>query len=103
MTDLIPEQLKEALELAREDVNDWDMRVAAGMTATDKDPAHVKYARALLYYSTPRPIENYHEDMGDVVCWETPVVEAPSVTSPLASDFPAKTTKFTPLPPAPEE
>lgn len=35
--------------------------------------------------TTPRPIEEYHEDMGTVLWWKFPIVEAPYVGTP--NDF----------------
>lgn len=48
-----------------------------------------------------RPLEDWHEDMGDVLWWEFPVVEAPWVGSPLDSDWLGYHTHWTPLPAIP--
>lgn len=38
--------------------------------------------RAIKALTTPRPLSEYHEDMGDVLWWKFPVEEAPYVGSP---------------------
>lgn len=67
-----------------------------------------------------RPLEEWHEDMGDVLWWKFPVTEAPYVGSPTClgqtveihdykgvvargqvGGWPGYHTHFTPLPPAP--
>lgn len=34
-------------------------------------------------YVTPRPVEEWHEDIGDVLWWRFPIDEAPYCGSPL--------------------
>jgi hypothetical protein len=46
---------------------------------------------------------HWHEDLGDVLWWKFPIVEAPYVGSPLASDWPGYHTHWTPLPPMPHK
>lgn len=35
----------------------------------------------------PKPIEEWHEDHGDVIWWKLPIEEPPYVGTPLDSDF----------------
>lgn len=49
-----------------------------------------------------RPLEEWHEDYGDVLWWKFPIEEPPYVGSPLCSDWPEYHTHWTPLPPLPE-
>ena len=49
-----------------------------------------------------RPLEEWHEDYGDVLWWKFPIEEPPYVGSPLCSDWPEYHTHWTPLPPCPE-
>jgi hypothetical protein len=48
-----------------------------------------------------RPLEEWHEEDGDVLWWRFPAYEAPYVGSPLASDWPDYHTHWTPLGPLP--
>lgn len=49
-----------------------------------------------------RPLEEWHEDCGDVLWWKFPIEEPPYVGSPLCSSWPGYHTHWTPLPPCPE-
>lgn len=49
-----------------------------------------------------RPLEEWHEDYGDVLWWTFPIAEPPYVGSPLCSDWPGYHTHWTPLPPYPQ-
>ena len=42
-----------------------------------------------------RPIEDYHEDRGDVLWWTFPIEEPPYVGSPLCEDWPGYHTHWT--------
>lgn len=35
----------------------------------------------------PKPIEEWHEDDGDVIWWKLPINEPPYIGSPLCDDF----------------
>lgn len=48
-----------------------------------------------------RPLEEWHEDMGDVVWWTFPVTEAAMIGSPLDTAWPGYHTHWTPHPPIP--
>lgn len=48
-----------------------------------------------------RPLEEWHEDMGDVVWWTFPVTEAAMIGSPLDSAWPGYHTHWTPHPAIP--
>lgn len=53
--------------------------------------------------SRPRPLDEWHEDDGDVLWWLLPVSEPPWVGSPLDNDWPSDYyTHWTPLPKPPE-
>jgi len=45
-----------------------------------------------------RPIEEWHEDMGEQLWWRFPIDEAPYVGSPTYNDWPSYHTHFTPIP-----
>lgn len=47
--------------------------------------------------TTPRPVEDLHEDDGVVLLWTLPIQEPPCVGSSLDDDFPGHRTHFTPL------
>jgi hypothetical protein len=53
---------------------------------------------ALERTETPRPISEYHEDMGFVLWWILPVREPPYSGSPGCDDWPEYHTHFTPVP-----
>ena len=42
-----------------------------------------------------RPLDEWHEDDGDVLWWRFPIEEPPYVGSPLCSDWPGYHTHFT--------
>ena len=44
-----------------------------------------------------RPLEEWHEDYGDVLWWKFPIEEPPYVGSPLDEKFPAYHTHWTPI------
>lgn len=46
---------------------------------------------------TPRPLREWHEDMGECLWYEFPIVEAPYVGSPLSEEWPGYHTHFTPI------
>ena len=52
-----------------------------------------------------RPLEEWHEDYGDVLWWKFPIEEPPYVGSPLDEKWPAYHTHWTPivLPEPPKE
>lgn len=45
----------------------------------------------------PRPINEWHEDKGDVLWWSFPIEEPPYYGSPVDSDWPDYHTHWTPL------
>jgi hypothetical protein len=51
-------------------------------TEYDEQLARAALSAALAAMWQPRPIEEYHEDMGDVLWWKLPITEAPYVGSP---------------------
>ena len=53
---------------------------------------------------TPRPLAEWHEDIGPVLWWRFPVDEPPHAGTPLDSDWPGHHTHWTPIPvPKPPE
>lgn len=44
-----------------------------------------------------RPIDQWHEDIGDVLWWSFPIEESPYCGSPLDSDWPDYHTHWTPI------
>ncbi len=49
------------------------------------------------YSPVPRPREEWHEDYGEVLWWFFPIVQPPTVGSPLEEDFPDYFTHWTPI------
>jgi hypothetical protein len=50
-----------------------------------------------------RRLDDWYEDLGDVLWWKFPIQEAPWVGSPLDSSWPGYHTHWTPLPPMPHK
>lgn len=69
--------------------------------ATDENCGYKESAeqmrRAFNNLFTPRPLEQWHEDMGDCLWYKFPIDESPYVGSPLSDDWPDYHTHFTPL------
>ncbi|KAA8747132.1 hypothetical protein [Paenibacillus sp. UASWS1643] len=57
----------------------------------------LKYQSRIKELSTPRPLEEWHEDYGDVLWWELHVAEPPYCGNPLCSDWPGYHTHWTPI------
>ena len=55
-------------------------------------------ASAHLAATTPRPLAEWHEDIGPVLWWTFPVDEEPYCGSPLGADWPTYHTHWTPIP-----
>jgi len=53
----------------------------------------------IRFHVIPRPIEEYHEDMGPVTWWKFPIDEPAWIGTPNDSDWPGYHTHFTPHPP----
>ncbi len=45
----------------------------------------------------PRPLDDWHEDIGEVLWWKFPLVEPPYVGSPLSTEWPGYHTHWTPI------
>ena len=73
-----------------------------GATDEGKATDHF-YADCPLYDVVPvervaaRPLEEWHEDYGDVLWWKFPIEEPPYVGSPLDSDWSGYHTHWTPI------
>ena len=46
---------------------------------------------------TSRPIDEWHEDIGDVLWWTFPIEEAPYCGNPIDSEWPGYHTHWTPI------
>lgn len=46
---------------------------------------------------TAKPIDEWHEDIGDVLWWSFPIQEPPYCGSPLDADWPDYHTHWTPI------
>ena len=55
------------------------------------------YASGVKMKSYARPLEEWHEDFGDVLWWKFPIEEPPYVGSPLDVEWPAYHTHWTPI------
>jgi len=58
---------------------------------------HAVFEGAFNRLFKPRPLEQWHEDMGDCLWYKFPIDEAPYVGSPLSDDWTGHHTHFTPL------
>lgn len=58
---------------------------------------HHPHALAGLEAKKPRPLDDWHEDVGDVLWWRFPINEPPYVGTPLDSDWPDYHTHWTPI------
>lgn len=56
---------------------------------------HHPHALAGLEAKKPRPLDDWHEDVGDVLWWRFPIREAPYVGTPGDSDWPGYHTHWT--------
>jgi hypothetical protein len=56
---------------------------------------HHPDALAGLEAKSPRPLADWHEDIGDVLWWRFPISEAPYVGTPRDSDWPGYHTHWT--------
>jgi hypothetical protein len=61
------------------------------------EDAYWALSREVAEARKPRPLSQWHEDIGTVLWWKLPVVEPPYVGSPLDEDFPDYVTCWTPL------
>jgi hypothetical protein len=55
---------------------------------TNQEPPMDNYTLEIPYTNILRPIELYHEDMGNVLLWKVPINEPPYVGTPNDTDFP---------------
>lgn len=60
-----------------------------------RGPQHAQPARAAA--PTLRPLDDWHEGLGDVLWWRFPVDEPPYVGSPLDLDWPGYHTHWEPI------
>ncbi|GGF73107.1 hypothetical protein GCM10010912_17880 [Paenibacillus albidus] len=99
------QRLKVAIECAIEEYGLWkDKGRAVEVMITE-----LKRELSTLYPDTPaptpeikqpvvaRPIDEWHEDYGDVLWWEFPVCEPPYCGTPIDVDWPGYHTHWTPI------
>jgi hypothetical protein len=75
---------------------DFSRLLKAQLTQKDQEISILKAEVERL--ETPIPIDDWHEDMGDVLWWEFPIQEPPYCGTPLDILWPGYYTHFTPLP-----
>ncbi|MGE7613500.1 hypothetical protein [Paenibacillus sp. NPDC101420] len=103
--------LRDTIEMAMNEYHLWQ----SGDTAAPMMYGILQEAMSTLYPDTPaptseitaRPIDEWNEDLGDVLWWTFPVNEPPYCGSPLDMDWPDYHTHWTPIvipaAPAPKE
>ena len=62
-----------------------------------KEAAKELIAHGVTVQECTRPLEEWHEDYGDVLWWKFPIEEPPYVGSPLDEKWPAYHTHWTPI------
>lgn len=67
----------------------------------DTETAWEAWQAALRAAPEARPLDEWHEDMGAVTWWRSPVEEAAWIGTPLDSDWPGYHTHWTPHPAIP--
>lgn len=85
---------------ARDDfelIRDACFVASTGETDNEDELDITPTAKAFANLFTPRPLREWHEDMGECLWYEFPIVEAPYVGSPLSEEWPGYHTHFTPI------
>ncbi|WP_340011770.1 hypothetical protein MHI32_01520 [Paenibacillus sp. FSL H7-0690] len=109
------QQLKEAVQLAVNDLELWSDKILAAKVVLGQ----LQRTLSTLYPDTPaptpeikqqfsaRPLDEWHEEMGDMLWWMFPIQEPPYCGNPLDSDWSDCYTHWTPFvipaDPAPKE
>lgn len=88
----VMERLVELLEGAESAIY-WD---SSDKGFIEKIAYHL-IANGVTVQECPRPLEEWHEDYGDVLWWKFPIEEPPYVGSPLDEKWPAYHTHWTPI------
>lgn len=88
-------------EDAGRDANAVFLRATASLVY--RQARELAEARASSLPTVARPLDEWHEDMGDVLWCRFPIDEPPWAGSPNDSDWPGYHTHWTPLPPPPKE
>ncbi len=91
---------KRVAELERCQHAGWDY--ARGLEDAKKHPETLGLQRAAEPPVVARHLDEWHEDIGDVVWWKFPMDEPAYIGSPLADDWPGYHTHWTPHPAVPE-
>ncbi|MEK4474321.1 hypothetical protein NSQ91_13985 [Paenibacillus sp. FSL R7-0048] len=109
------QQLKDAVQLAVNDLELWSDKTLAAKVVLGQ----LQRTLSTLYPDTPaptpeikqqfaaRPLDEWHEEMGDMLWWMFPIQEPPYCGNPLDSDWSDCYTHWTPIvipaDPAPKE
>jgi hypothetical protein len=83
----------------RGDLRTW----LASIIAHTRAESEAKARREASEECSPkaRPLDEWHEDFGEVLWWFFPMTEPPYIGSPLCSNWPGYHTHWTPCPPVP--
>lgn len=110
MTDLFPVTLPAQIACVEREIrmrqSVYPRWLAAKKMSEAKAEAEIAAMQAVLAsmqrfenLTKMRPLEEWHEDFGDVLWWKLPIEEAPFVGSPLDSSFPGDYhTHWSPIP-----
>ena len=83
-----PQNIKLATELCGEKIK---------VTISQGNIADYLIDHGVMVQEEAKPIEEWHEDYGDVLWWKLPIEEPPYVGSPLCEDWPGYHTHWTPI------
>jgi hypothetical protein len=99
------EQLERAVLQLAAQVNDYRAKLLDEQTHLLADEERRKLTgdalsaeASLSDLTTPRRLDDWHEDHGPALWWKFPLCEAPYSGSPLDTDWPGYHTHWTPLP-----
>ncbi|WP_052087965.1 hypothetical protein [Paenibacillus wynnii] len=109
------QQLKEVVQLAVNDLGLWSDKILAANVVLGQlqrvlstlYPDNQAPTTEIKQLETARPIDEWHEDFGDVLWWTFPIEEPPYCGTPLDEDWPEYHKHWTPIvipvAPAPKE
>ena len=87
----------------REKLVELLMDMPYGRGTEEEETAHIEsvadylIANGVTVQECARPLEEWHEDYGDVLWWKFPIEEPPYVGSPLDMAWPGYHTHWTPI------
>lgn len=95
----MPDRVKEKMVELLNEASDKLLETAGGLNDNHGNGIRADHliANGVTVQECPRPLEEWHEDYGDVLWWKFPVEEPPYVGSPLCEDWPAYHTHWTPI------